>query len=155
MTSCEPTRCSAYREDLRWRIVWQTDYTSELCPAKKSSFYYIAMEFTRMRVALSINKGARTVCISCTWGARQAGQGGSSPTPPPPPPKKKKIANSEFSTSDDELKEHTSYFFSLSFLWSREIIWLSCREMPELGMVSLCLLLEILYPFRTCYKRYS
>ena len=32
MTSCEPTRCSAYSEDLRWRIVWQTEalrYTSD------------------------------------------------------------------------------------------------------------------------------
>ena len=25
MTSCEPTRSSAYSEDLRWRIVWQTE----------------------------------------------------------------------------------------------------------------------------------
>ena len=24
MTSCEPTRSSAYGEDLCWRIVWQT-----------------------------------------------------------------------------------------------------------------------------------
>ena len=32
MTSCEPSRCSAYSEDLRWRIIWQTQalqYTSE------------------------------------------------------------------------------------------------------------------------------
>ena len=36
MTSCEPSRCGAYSEDLRWRIVWQTEalhYTSEPCPA--------------------------------------------------------------------------------------------------------------------------
>lgn len=25
MTSCEPTRCSAYSEDLRWRIIWQSE----------------------------------------------------------------------------------------------------------------------------------
>ena len=45
MTSCEPTRCSAYSEDLRWRIVWQTEalrYTSD----------QVAKELTRMRVAL-------------------------------------------------------------------------------------------------------
>ena len=45
MTSCEPTRGSAYSEDLRWRIVWQTEalrYTSD----------QVAKELTRMRVAL-------------------------------------------------------------------------------------------------------
>ena len=45
MASCEPTRCSAYSEDLRWQIVWQTEalrYTSD----------QVAKELTRMRVAL-------------------------------------------------------------------------------------------------------
>ena len=66
MTSCEPTRCSAYSEDLHWRIVWQKLFTIlvnlvQLHYHKKSSFYYIAMEFTRMRVVLSINKGDNRV----------------------------------------------------------------------------------------------
>jgi hypothetical protein len=25
MTSCEPQRCSAYAEELRWRVVWQLE----------------------------------------------------------------------------------------------------------------------------------
>ena len=25
MTSCEPARCSAYSQDLRWQMVWQTE----------------------------------------------------------------------------------------------------------------------------------
>ena len=25
MSSCEPSRCSAYSEDLRWRIIWQVE----------------------------------------------------------------------------------------------------------------------------------
>ena len=25
MTSCEPAHCSAYSNDLRWRMVWQTE----------------------------------------------------------------------------------------------------------------------------------
>ena len=65
MTSCEPTHCSAYSEDLRCRIVWQTEalhYTSQLCLATLSQEVVILLYCHGIYVhALSINKGARTV----------------------------------------------------------------------------------------------
>ncbi len=44
-TSCEPHRCSAYSEDLRWRIVYQ----------------YLALGFSCKKVATNLGVDASTV----------------------------------------------------------------------------------------------